>query len=108
MTHRLKIQRFFSLAEDDRLLVLQDIQDRCGLALHPATLGILAFALDHGTRRLSHAQTWHLAFNAWIPCVTVECARCGEPFPLAEMVLATESRGRCTHCQHAWERIQAK
>jgi len=104
----LKIHRFLSLAEEDRLQVLWGVQTCCGLALRPATLGVLAYAMDHGTRRLSPAQTLHLIFNAWCPCVTVECTRCGELLPPDEMVPASENDGHCLHCQHAWERIQAE
>ena len=108
MTNHLKIDRFHSLAEDDRLLALQEIHDRCGLILNPVTFGILEFTLEHGTRRLSHNQLWHLIFQAWIPCATVECKCCCEPIPPEEMVLATENQGRCTRCQHGWEKFQAQ
>ncbi len=100
------IDRFWSLPEDDRQMVLREILDTRSWSLEPDALGILKLALDRGVPALTKKQAWRLILDGWVPNVAVECSRCFTPLLLEEMVEATLLGGRCSYCEHMWRKIQ--
>lgn len=106
MSNQQKIERFRSLNEEDRLLVLTQIRDTMHFALEPDVFGILQLALDRGTEALSEKQLWRLLLGAWVHLVVVECSRCSCELPPEEMVHTTQ--GRCDCCENAWQKILAE
>lgn len=100
------IDRFWSLPEDDRQMVLREILDTRSWSLEPDVLGILKLALDRGVPALTEKQAWRLILGGWVPNVAVECSRDFSPLPPEEMVQATLQGGRCSYCEHMWRKIQ--
>ncbi len=102
------MERYRSLPEEDRQIVLLEILDTRSWTLETDALGILRLALDQGTDTLTEKQTWRLLYGAWVPNIAVECSRDGGPLQPWEMVQATAQGGRCSSCENTWQKILAE
>lgn len=95
---------FDSLSDQDLGEVLRALR-QFGCLEGPAA-GIARQIENQGRESLTVNQRWRFFEDGWHPYVALAC-ECGQVLQPDEMVLAPQmNSGRCSYCQHRWEKLQ--